>query len=134
VGPVRTTKDHFERFVDCCKHFISEWGLTDWDVRYTHKTDPQNMATCIVDADSHIAVINMSRSWNSIDDHLVRETAMHEVAHILYGDMICAAVNRYLTEQELTRAMEVTANRIVSLVRRMEAGCQSGQGSPTTSS
>jgi len=131
---VRTTKDHFEQFVDYCKHFISEWGLTDWDVRFTHKMDKGNLATCTVEAESHIAIVNMSRSWARVDDELIRDTAMHEIAHILIGDVTCAAASRYISEQDLNRSLEIAANRIVSLVRRMEAGCQSGQGSPTTSS
>lgn len=114
VSEHKTTKRHFAVFEAEVRRLLKLWNLVDWEVRVTHeKCD--SLATCEPRGISRICIIRLATKWGPLDtptDERMRASARHEVAHLVTGELVMMARSRYVTEDEVTAAIETTARRL----------------------
>lgn len=83
------SKHHFEIFRAECERMIDVLHLRDWAFLYEfEKLDTGIRAEVSTDMFARTAIVSLARSWEPIgldclSDDKVRETARHEVLHVL---------------------------------------------------
>ena len=108
---MKTTKKDFEVFKKECEKWIEFFGLKDWRVEYEHR--PLDNARADVEADimNKWAVITMSKDQE--DKKHIKESAFHEVCHLLHYGFDFIKKDKGHSEDVWDRECE-------SFVRRME--------------
>jgi len=110
-----TTPRAFAIFKAECDRLVKLWGLNDWEVRVRHEDIGENLATCTPGIVSRICIIRLGTTWGPSDiptDAAIKNAARHEVAHLATGELIALARARYVTDDEMTSAIETTAKRL----------------------
>ena len=89
---MKITKSDFKVFKKEFKRLVKIFGLTDWTVYFKHDTFNKNIAEILADAQSRVVTIrlntNVGKEWKG-----PKETAMHEVGHLLTTDLSNMASN-----------------------------------------
>ena len=89
-----TTAEHFEAFKAEARRFIDMFGLWDWRVDFEHSYQEDSFAVCEHNTTSgKIATLILSTDWSGTEPTLesLRQSAFHEVCHILLADTYDAA-------------------------------------------
>lgn len=113
----RTTAKHFAIFKKEAARCIKLWRIVGWRVEFVHaKRDAR--ADVRASTKDHACVICLSTEWDEMDglrvtDAMVRDSARHEVAHLLVDPLNEVAHFRYITQDQQTQAVE-------SVVRHLE--------------
>lgn len=115
------TKKHFVTFVKECNRCIKMLGLQSYDVRYTHSKLEDAHAQITVDYVKGVTHVELARVWdNSVGERLstttIKQTARHEIGHLLVGRLCCLARARFLTSSEIEEAGEEIANRLMGVL------------------
>lgn len=118
---IKTTKKHFKLFKKECKKWQNKWELNHWDISYQW----ENLDDCGFDMgaswtfkDYHAIVkldteIDESNMGDISLNQLVKDTAKHEMIHVLLGKIFGLAADRYISSPELGQEEE-------RLVRQLE--------------
>lgn len=118
---MKTTKKHFDYFVQECKKRVNDFGLFSWDVVYYHERLDGKLAQCrtgIPDAQAYISLSTDWRGFNQITKEDLRFTAAHEVCHLLVARLNLIGSSRFCSESEMEEADEQIANNLVNFMRR----------------
>ena len=101
----KTTKRHFEIFQKEALLWIDRFGLTEWRIDFFHgdnQSFPPDSCRAWFDADvgGLVAMIGLAADWggDKITDKLLRQSAMHEVLHVLMAQMSWLADYRFPTK------------------------------------
>lgn len=110
-----TTKEHFKIFKKECAKWIEFFGLKDWEVRYIHEKDYENLASISFNVSNGNVVFSLSIHWGTLKPtiHELKITAFHEVVELLLARLRALARARYVTPEEI-----IEANH--AIIRRME--------------
>lgn len=120
---MKTTKKDFEYFKQRCHHWISVFGINDWNVNYAHTKrincravfDPMGAGS--VGRECYLALATEWPSDLPINEENLCHTALHEVVHLLLGEYACIAASRFITKDELHAAEHALANRLIHVVK-----------------
>lgn len=100
--PNKTTKRHFEVFKKEANLWIGRLGLQEWRIDFFHgdnKSIPPDSCRAWFDADvgGIVGMLGLSPDWGEdlINENRVRQSAMHEVFHLLFAQMSWLAGYRY---------------------------------------
>jgi len=99
----KASKKELEVFKTEAKKWIRVFGLVDWEIVYGYDEANDCRASCTADKESMIALIYLSRDWNTYKPKLseIRKMAFHEVCELLLAKFRLGAEDRYTTEDEL---------------------------------
>jgi len=119
---MKTTKKHFELFKTECDKWIKKLELSDWDISidWVNLKEECNFRVGLCEGfGENCARICLDKEIpdeylgdKSIID-LVKETAKHEVIHVLVKNLEITALSRFVEQREIALATE-------SLVRKLE--------------
>lgn len=118
-----TTPEHFSLFKSEAQLFIDAFGLWDWRVDFRHESQDGSLAACEHNTGcGKIATLVLSTDWAEHEPipERVRQTAFHEVCHILLADALDAACYLDLSPQQrylhLDRAHHAIIRRLENVV------------------
>ncbi len=115
---MKTTVRHFVIFKAECERLARLWGPFDSELRIRHqRTD--GLASCAPSAVDRICTIRLHTDWGENDkptDERMLGAARHEMAHMVTQELIVMARARYVTDDEMTSAIETTARRLERLL------------------
>lgn len=114
---MKTTKNHFEIFKREARRMIKELGLLDWDVYFVHeefKKDSHSLAQCRVHYTDKSATLALNKDFEDgdVSPKFIRQTARHEVFHLLLARLEGVAKERFVNGNELYEADEEVVNRL----------------------
>lgn len=113
----KTTKAHLNLFKKECLYWHERLGLIHYDAFFKHEDCDTNISTCSTHANNRCATFKLNINFDDrilvLNDKIIRETALHEVLHLLLGEMACLAISRFIQEDELDRAEEGIINVLV---------------------
>jgi len=110
---IKTTKKQFKQFKDHCLRWIELFGITTWDITiYKEELHDRYIAETRLSYNSKSASIVLNTKINKNTD--LDQTALHEVLHCALGDITTVAERRYVTETEITNAVESAVNTLVN--------------------
>ena len=122
------TEKHFAIFKHEALRLIRLWAIDDWKVSLVHERLKECYAQCRTDAVSRVCTLSLSTTGVEMDgngdkhyaptDFSIRETARHEVIHLLLADLDDVGRRRYATKDEVERASESVARKLHELLPR----------------
>ncbi len=112
----KTTDKEFQVFVDECKRLIDKFKLLDWIIYYELKHLDSAIAMVEYQSINRAATIKLNTKID-IDIEKLKEIALHEVCHLLIADTNHLACCRYVTQDEIIKAKEVTTHKIVAALK-----------------
>ena len=115
---MKTTNKHFELFKKECNYWLDKLKLDDFEANYYHENISYNKADASVSADYKYRRADFTFSIDDFDkdtfnDEYIKNTAKHEVLHLLVGEMKDLAQDRYIIKDEIIKADE-------RLIRKLE--------------
>ena len=126
-----TTDKHFEIFIKESEKIVDDLGLKDWNVQYTHgDVDEENNAECAYMIGAKSVWLKLALEWGEkdvLDDQAIKETAWHEVFHILLAQLEYLAKARFIQERELLIESHTLIQRLVNYTRLWEARVRAAQ-------
>lgn len=113
-----TTTKHFQTFKNECLSFQNKWGLTGWELFFEHIKLDGIYATVDMDLATRNARLEFAKDWpdNKITDEIIRETAKHEMIHLILGRINCLSRARYTTEAEINEANEEATKLLEKII------------------
>lgn len=90
---MKTTKEHFRKFVEYFDANIKEFGLTEWSVSYFHEELPNHAAMTTAQHEARMAAITLSTDIGAepVTHVALRRLAYHEACELMlaeYFDLI----------------------------------------------
>lgn len=118
---MKTTKKQFELFKKYCLQYQRELNLLDWDLAYEHsKIKSGAYAQAGRSLEDMNGTITFTTDWDDEVDKLnpqnIKETAKHEMLHLLLGQLSLLAQSRYITYREIEIAEHSVINKLVKLI------------------
>jgi len=116
---IQTTKEHFEIFKRGADRWIKFFGLTEWEVYYSHKKLNGLKAQCSYNLVARNATLSLSTHYTDgiIDYNLeddIRQSAFHEVCELLIGPL------RSMVEQRFVLGIDDVNEECHRIIRRLE--------------
>ena len=113
---VKTTKKHFEIFIEASKSWIATFGLLGWEVDFSHE-ELEARGQCAADLDGRVARLSLSTYWSEkpTDDDL-KLCAFHEAMELMLMPVRILAMERYTTEDALDGAIHGVIRRLENVV------------------
>ena len=110
--------------------YIRKWqlllSLGDWRVERSNKNAPKMAMACVdFDDEARLVTYRLGDFGNApITDKVLEETAIHELLHVRFRDLITAAQNR---DDDILEAQE---HRVINVFERiLVEGSNDGSGS-----
>lgn len=110
-------------FKDECEKWIAKLGLTGWTVYYsfTPKDEEETeYASCSPDYMGCKADIQLSRCWDEKcppTEANIRQSAKHEIIHLLLANLTALARNRFVVRGELEKAEEAITIKLERVLK-----------------
>jgi len=97
-----TNNDHFVFFKKQCQFWIQRYGLFNWRVYYTHEKLEDCFAATYFNILGRAATITLSTTFFGMEpnERFLDIVAFHEITHLLFGRMDCAAKSRNMQYDE----------------------------------
>ena len=94
---IRCTPKDYVNFISYCREYIHRFHLGQWEIKYKFNQDKESekLANCEFGVNSLHATITLYADWspqNEVIEKSLRETALHEVLHLLFADLTCAQI------------------------------------------
>lgn len=104
---IEISDKEYKEFVKWCKKRVSQLGLKNWKIYYD-KLPMTDYAQTSKDPIGMTATIALAKEMNEINHEALelKDTAYHEVFHLLLAKLVHLATSRYATEEEILRAEE----------------------------
>ena len=125
---IKTTKKHFEIFKIETKKWIQNFGLTDWNVYYSHDKLNGLKAQCKYNLVGRVATLLLSTEYT--DDNIecnlrqdIKIAAFHEVCELLLGPLESMVDQRYAlgaddVEEERHRIIRRLENFVFTIYKK----------------
>lgn len=117
---MKTTKQHFEVFKGECQKWIDILKLDNWDVHYRWYLDKNSRGSCSTDLDGYVATLELSKEWRNYDkltDDDIKQTAKHEVIHLLLARLSQNARARYVSSDDLGESEEELVRKLEKIIK-----------------
>lgn len=114
---MKTTKKQFELFKNECLKWADKFELNGWRFDFFLRDIGNAQALVMRDYEGCVATVKLDIKVTKDDfgsyDQLIKETAKHEMIHILVGNLSELAQSRYVQRDEIDKSEE-------ELVRKLE--------------
>ena len=107
-GRMRTTEEDFRVFKEEFIKWQKKLGLQGYDIRFEHRRDDKNYATCCVSEAGKSALVTYSMFIREIDKpwHNPKTHARHEALHLLLHRIVYLGQQRYTNSGEILQEWE----------------------------
>ena len=114
----RVCQKEFTIFKKECLRLQKQWGLSGWQVYFKFKPLKDNFAETDANLESRKATITLSSQLPS-DEYRTRntrETAMHEMLHVLLWRVSALGFARWVTKVELEEAEHELIQQLLKII------------------
>lgn len=114
----KLNKEEIENFKKEFLYYLEKFGLSHYTVYY----EPRVSNTELAQVRYNVKDCNCTLYYsdNKLDDDEIvvfkNGTAKHEAIHILTGELMCLAIMRYATEDQIEKAEETLVNKLEKLI------------------
>lgn len=111
---------HFDYFKKCCNYYIDKFKLDSWSFFFHQESQNGSMAKTRINYVDQVATVILAETWNSIGifdlKKEIKNTAKHEIIHVLIGRFAGLVNSRHVGEDEMTNAEESLVIKLSSLL------------------
>lgn len=114
----RTTKKQFDLFKKHCLHYQKVFGLVSWRLYFKigNMENESAYGETDADVDGHYAAIHIEK-YTNMSAKEIKETALHEIIHIVLARYRRDAFSRHTTSREICEAEEEVVNTFENILK-----------------
>ena len=118
-----TSKKDFDLFQLEFLKWRVRFGMVEWEVYFEHGKSDGEAEIEFNDLDK-TANVTLANNWNQgeVSRETIWEVALHEAVHLALEPLTFLAKNRYATEEEIDRANEDLARKLVFGIKHLKSG------------
>ena len=119
----QTTIEDYENFKACCMKYKDLFGIVQYDLYFKHENLDGEISNVNCDIEAKNATIFFSTEITDIcreKQDWIEATALHEVLHIVLGELVYLGRRRFVCETDLYAKSE----EIVNLLENIIMACQ----------
>ena len=115
---IKLTDKHFKIFVGECGRWIDKLKIDNWKVYYRWQESKENRATISTKLGGYVATIFLSKKWcgEKVTEDEVKESAKHEVIHLLLARMSTNGGSRFVSQYEVDESEEELVQKLEKLL------------------
>lgn len=117
---IKVTKAHYELFKKECKKWINRFQLNNWEIHFEHTALRNDVrAELAWRIDGYVCWIKLNTEWESMIPNAknIKWSAKHEVGHLLTCRVGAQARTRFLSETELSEALEELVQQLCNIIK-----------------
>lgn len=114
-----TTNKQFQIFKAEVERLVELFGLTHWNLYILHEGEGEFVCSIGRNIEKMTATIKFSKKpdlGEKMTEEFIKEGALHEVVHLLIGELAEMASCPFLTESELYSEEEKLVNRLTKIL------------------
>ncbi len=119
MKPKKTTQEDYDIFVNEIKRLLKLFHIDDWHVYYDLCTLKGANATCTSDITARGVTFRFGKSIFIYTPDEIKNTALHEVCHLLLANLSELADSRFVTRDELQQADESVAEKLTTIFKEL---------------
>ena len=116
-----TTKAQFELFKKWCKHWAYRFQLNGWRFDFHLDDIGDNQAQVSRDFIGCVATVVLNTNILKLTDktfnETIKNTAKHEMIHVLLGNHTALANSRFVQSDEIVKSEEELARKLEFIIR-----------------
>ncbi len=117
----KTTQKDFDVFKSEIERLLDKFHISDWRVKFSLEKLENSNAECSTHSVTRICSFYLSTEIDLFNDDEIKETALHEICHLLVADIGDLVNARFVTSDEVYRAAEVVARKLGSIFMMLNA-------------
>ena len=118
---MKTTLKQFELFKKWCRYYVKKFPVNGWRVDFFLKDIEGAQAQVINDYLGCVIRVNFCteitkdpcETWSK----LIKDTAKHEMIHVLVANLAELAASRYVTSDEIEKAQEELVVKLEEIIQ-----------------
>lgn len=115
---VKTTKEDFTVFQECCVAWTEKLGVKNWSIHYEHGDADESYARTLWKLSDRIATVIFGKEWDALrpktPDQIDR-LALHEVLHLVMAPLVAEADDRFSTQSAIDIAEHAIIRQLENL-------------------
>ncbi len=116
---IKTTDKDLELFKSEVLRLVDLFHIDTWDIYIELKKMVGCQACCTTNITGRSATFSLNTEIYLYTDEKIKETALHEVCHLLLADVVDIGQHRYVTEDEAIKASETVACKLQSIFKEL---------------
>lgn len=116
---MKTSQKHLNLFKSECLRLQKAWGLLEWELNFCHDKI-SSLASCDARFGSRNAYLSLATEWEDKcyppTDENIRNTAKHEMLHLLLAPLEDSVNKRFLTREMASDAGHAVLQRLMQLI------------------
>lgn len=115
-----TTEEEYKEFVKWLTHYRMLFRLVDWIIapKWDDLNNPDTRAECSAYIDTHFAEVCLNKHADGPCS--IRETALHEMVHVLLASSQQLGSRRFVDEDRLISEHERETIHVANIIRTLE--------------
>ena len=117
---MKTNKKHFEIFKKECRKWIDRFELNSWRVDFEHiYINDHVYADCSASLVDHVATIRLNTGGYdaSISVDIIKDSAKHEVLHLLVSRVSINGYTRFINRDEMVEGEEELVRMLSKIIK-----------------
>jgi len=120
MKPKITTDADFDIFKTEIQRLIKQFHLNGWNIYYENKDNDNTCnASVVTDVVTRAATFRLSKKIFLYTPDEIKETALHEVCHLILADIDDLAYSRFVSKEEIIKESERTTNLIANILTEL---------------
>ena len=116
----RCTNRDYIQFMEHCREYVTKFRVGHWKIKYKfdQSKSPDRLAHCEYKTANLAATITLFADWSPEDivcDKNLKDTALHEVAHLVLAELTQAATEKSSKDVIYDREHEVIRRLCIGL-------------------
>ena len=113
---IKLKDKHFKLFKATCEKYQNKWELNNWQIYYEFKEIPGSYGQAKINYTNRVATITCNTEWEELGitnlNHSIKETAKHEMIHVMVGGISSVANSRFVTVDESEQVEEALVRKL----------------------
>ena len=120
---MKVSEEQYGVFTTECARLINKLEMNNWRVDYVLRENLGSFGRCVADIGGYVATIMLCAEWD--DDirpcttKVLKETALHEVNHLMIARLECQAKSRFVSGAEIAEASEELVRKLSFAMRKI---------------
>lgn len=119
---MKTNKKHFEIFKKECEYWIDRFELSNWEIFFEFKKEKDIEARALCSTDEVGRIVNIDFSdeflgFDKITNEDIKQTAKHEIIHLLLADIANQKHNVFSSEREWRKDLEIVVRKLENIIK-----------------
>lgn len=120
---MKVSEEQFQVFIAEFKRLVNKLELNNWRVDFIIQKDLGSLARCIADISGYVATIMLCDEWDEsirpCTTAILKETALHEINHLMIARLECQAKSRFVSAAEVAEASEELVRKLSFAMRKI---------------